>query len=279
MRKQFLSLLVISMLVVALLPFAFAAAHEGGPHLRVAHLSPTSPAVDVFVNGKKVIEKLAYKQVTDYLPLEGTTFEIVIVPAGGKIEDSVTPEPIKLTFAEGEAGYFTAAAVGSLADKTFEVVLLNDSAAHGVAAKDMPRGEARVGHIVITGAFARPTMKAGHGHGGHGQGHGSKSGVSAVYMKIENRGGGSDVLVSAETDVAGVVELHQTVIENDMAMMRPLPEGINLPPGSVTELLPGGLHIMLLDLKRELKEGDVITLTLVFKSGKRVTFDVPVRMP
>lgn len=276
MRKQLLSLLIIGALIVALLPAAFAAAHAEGAHLRVAHLSPTSPAVDIFLNGERVIENLAFKDVTDYLALEGTDFEVVIVPAGGKIEDSVTAEPIKLTFEKGDTGYYTAAAVGSLSDGTFQVVLLNDSAAHGMAAMGAPLGEARVGDIVITGAFARPTTMMG---GGHGHGHGGASGVSAAYMKIENRGSTSDVLIAAETDVAGIVELHETVIQNDMAMMKPLAEGISLPLGSVTELKPGGLHVMLLDLKRELKAGDTITLTLIFQSGKRVTFDLPVRMP
>ena len=286
MRKHLLSLLWVAALAFALLPSYFVTAHEHGAHLRVAHLSPTSPAVDVFLNGKKVVENLAFKGVTDYLALEGTTFEVVIVPAGGKIEDSVTAEPIKLTFDEHDNGYYTAAAVGSLADNTFEVVLLNDNPAHGMAAmKSAAKGEARVGDIVITGAFARPTGMAGsHGHGGHGHGgHGQMGqggfGVSAAYMKIENKGSQSDVLIAAETDVAGLVELHETVVENNMAMMKPLAEGISLPLGSVTELKPGGLHIMLMQLKRELKAGENITLTLVFKSGKKVTFDVPVRMP
>jgi copper(I)-binding protein len=281
MRKHLLSLLLVAALAFALLPSYFAAAHEHGAHLRVAHLSPTSPAVDVFLNGKKVVENLAFKGVTDYLALEGTTFEVVIVPAGGKIEDSVTAEPIKLTFDEHDNGYYTAAAVGSLADNTFEVVLLNDNPAHGMAAMmSMAKGEARVGDIVITGAFARPTGMAGsHSQGGHGQMGQGDFGVSAAYMKIENKGSQSDVLIAAETDVAGLVELHETVVENNMAMMKPLAEGISLPLGSVTELKPGGLHIMLMQLKRELKAGENITLTLVFKSGKKVTFDVPVRMP
>ncbi|MBO9308831.1 MAG: copper chaperone PCu(A)C [Chloroflexi bacterium] len=294
MRKHLLSLLLVAALALALLPLSFAVAHEHGAHLRVAHLSPTSPAVDVFLNGEKVIENLAFKGVTDYLALEGTTFELVIVPAGGKIEDSVTEEPIKLTFDEDDRGFYTAAVVGSLADKTFEVVLLNDNPAHGMAAmKSAAKGEARVGDIVITGAFARPTVKAGghghsdHGHGDHGHGnHGDHSragqgglGVSAAYMKIENKGSQADVLIAAETDVAGLVELHETVVENNMAKMKPLAEGISLPPGVVTELKPGGLHIMLMQMKRELKAGDSITLTLIFKSGKRVTFDLPVRMP
>ncbi|MFQ3534442.1 MAG: copper chaperone PCu(A)C [Aggregatilineales bacterium] len=281
MRKNFLSLLLVAALVGALLPVAFTSAHSEGAHLRVAHLSPTSPAVDIFLNGERVVENLAFRGVTDYLALEGTTFEIVIVPAGGKIEDSVTAGPIKLTFDEGDKGYYTAAAVGSLADNTFEVVLLNDNAAHGIVAVSTAKGEARVGNIVITGAFARPTAMAGS-HG-HGHGHGSMGqggfGVSAAYMKIENQGSESDVLIAAETDVAGLVELHETVVENNMAMMKPLAEGISLPLGSITELKPGGLHVMLMQLNRELKVGDSITLTLIFKSGKRVTFDVPVRMP
>ncbi|PJF37079.1 MAG: hypothetical protein CUN49_02260 [Candidatus Thermofonsia Clade 1 bacterium] len=281
MRKHLLRLSVVVALALALLPISFSAAHKHGAHLRVAHLSPTSPAVDVFLNGAKVVENLAYKGVTDYLALSGTAFEVVIVPAGGKIEDSVTPEPIKLTFDEHDNGYYTAAAVGSLADNTFEVVLLNDNPAHGMGMMmSAAKGEARVGDIVITGAFARPSAMAGsHGHGSHGHTGQGGFGVSAAYMKIENMGSQSDVLIAAESDVAGLVELHETVVENDMAMMKPLAEGISLPLGSVTELKPGGLHVMLMELKRELKAGDSITLTLIFKSGKKVTFDLPVRMP
>lgn len=280
MRKPILGVLAIIAFAVAMLPLASTAAHEGGAHLRVAHLSPTAPAVDVFVNGKKAIENLAFKGVTDYLALEGTAFEVVIVPAGGKIEDSVTAEPIKLTFDEHDNGYYTAAAVGALADNTFEVVLLNDNAARGMGMKSTAKGEASLGDIVITGAFARPTGMAGS-HSGHGMGHTGQGGfgVSAAYMQIENKGSEADVLIKAETDVADLVELHETVVENDVAQMKPLAEGISLPLGSVTELKPGGLHIMLMQLKRELVAGESITLTLTFKSGKTLTFDVPVRMP
>lgn len=52
--------------------------------------------------------------------------------------------------------------------------------------------------------------------------------------------------------------------------------GLDLPAGRAVELKPGGYHVMLMQLKQEIKEGDMVPITLVFenKDGKRQTVEV-----
>jgi periplasmic copper chaperone A len=63
--------------------------------------------------------------------------------------------------------------------------------------------------------------------------------------------------------------------------MRALPQGLELPAGQAVELKPGGYHVMLMDLKRPLKAGDTVAVTLVVVGAdkKRETIEVqaPVR--
>lgn len=82
-------------------------------------------------------------------------------------------------------------------------------------------------------------------------------------------------LVEARSPVAGVVEIHEMAMDNNVMKMRQIP-GLALPAGQLVELKPGGYHVMLLDLKAQVKEGDVVPVTLVFegKDGKRETVEV-----
>ncbi len=83
-------------------------------------------------------------------------------------------------------------------------------------------------------------------------------------------------LIEAKSPVAGVVEVHEMKMEKDVMKMRALTEGLALPAGKSVELKPGGYHVMLMDLKQQVKEGDVIPLTLVVegKDKKRSTIEV-----
>lgn len=82
-------------------------------------------------------------------------------------------------------------------------------------------------------------------------------------------------LVEAKSPVAGVVEIHEMAMDNNVMKMRQVP-GLALPAGKAVELKPGGYHVMLLDLKAQVKEGDVVPVTLVFegKDGKRETVEI-----
>lgn len=82
-------------------------------------------------------------------------------------------------------------------------------------------------------------------------------------------------LVEARSPAANIVELHEMVMEKDVMKMRALP-GLDLPAGKTVELKPGGYHVMLIDLKAQVKEGDVVPLTVVVedKNGKRESIEI-----
>jgi copper(I)-binding protein len=98
--------------------------------------------------------------------------------------------------------------------------------------------------------------------------------MTGAFMKIESPAKGR--LVEVRSPVAGRVELHETRIDQGVAKMRQV-DAIQLP----AELRPGGYHVMLMSLKRELKAGETVPLELVVEGadGKRQTVAVqaPVR--
>jgi copper(I)-binding protein len=83
-------------------------------------------------------------------------------------------------------------------------------------------------------------------------------------------------LVEAKSPVAGVVEIHEMAMEKDVMRMRALPNGLDLPAGKTVELKSGGYHVMLMDLKQQMKEGETVPMTLVVegKDKKRSTIEV-----
>ena len=82
-------------------------------------------------------------------------------------------------------------------------------------------------------------------------------------------------LVAAQSPVAGVVEVHEMAMDNGVMKMRAVPS-LALPAGKAVELKPGGYHVMLMDLKGQVKDGDTVPVTLVVegKDGKRQTIEV-----
>ena len=82
-------------------------------------------------------------------------------------------------------------------------------------------------------------------------------------------------LVAAQSPVAGVVEVHEMAMDGGVMKMRALPS-LALPAGKAVELKPGGLHVMLMDLKGQVKDGDTVPVTLVVegKDGKRQNVEV-----
>jgi len=75
--------------------------------------------------------------------------------------------------------------------------------------------------------------------------------------------------------LAGVVEIHEMRMENNVMKMNAV-EGIALPAGKTVNLASGGYHVMMMDLKGQVKEGDTVPLTLVVedKDKKRQTIEV-----
>lgn len=97
--------------------------------------------------------------------------------------------------------------------------------------------------------------------------------ATGMYAKITSVQGGK--LVAAASPLAGVVEIHEMAMEKDIMRMRAI-KGLDLPAGKTVELKPGGYHVMLMDLKQQMKEGDTVPMTLVVegKDKKRSTIEV-----
>ena len=102
---------------------------------------------------------------------------------------------------------------------------------------------------------------------------------SAAYMVISNSGKESDRLVSAKADVSKAIEIHETVMEGDVMRMQAVQGGIEVPAGGQVELKPGGYHVMLIGLTRDLTDGEKFPLTLQFEMGGEVTVEAEVRQP
>lgn len=100
--------------------------------------------------------------------------------------------------------------------------------------------------------------------------------TSAVFAEIMNRGENARYIVSASTDAAGKVELHDVLKEGDVMKMRQV-ERIEIPAKGSVELKPGSLHIMLFDLKKTLVEGEEIDVQITFANGQKQTFTAPIK--
>jgi periplasmic copper chaperone A len=98
---------------------------------------------------------------------------------------------------------------------------------------------------------------------------------SAAFMTIHNQGGGDYAIVHAKSDSAKVLELHTHTKVNGMMRMRQIPQ-IDIPTSGI-QLKPGGLHIMLIGLKQQLKPGQNVGLELIFADGSKKHIIAPVR--
>lgn len=99
---------------------------------------------------------------------------------------------------------------------------------------------------------------------------------SLAYMGLTNNSDQDIELVAAESAASKVVELHTHVMQDGMLNMIAI-DKIDLPAGKTVKLEPNGLHIMLIGLVKDLKDGDKVALNLVFKDGSKKAVEVPVR--
>ena len=117
------------------------------------------------------------------------------------------------------------------------------------------------GFIVISGAWTRPTAA------------GMPMGVA--YFVVQNQGASADAIVAASTPAAAHVEFHQTTLSDGMARMRPL-QRIDVPAQGTVAVTPGGIHLMLVDLKGPLVAGSHVPLELEFGVAGKVTIRLAV---
>ena len=99
--------------------------------------------------------------------------------------------------------------------------------------------------------------------------------VGGAYLEIKAAAGKGDRLIAARSPVAGIAEIHNHIMDGGIARMRRV-DAIAIAGGKSVVLEPSGYHVMLVDLKQPLKEGDLIKLTLVFERAGEIEVDATV---
>nr|WP_210283975.1 MULTISPECIES: copper chaperone PCu(A)C [Aureimonas] len=94
--------------------------------------------------------------------------------------------------------------------------------------------------------------------------------VGVGYLSIRNDGTEPDRLVGGSATVAGRFEVHASTVEDGVARMRRVEDGVVLEPGATVTLASGGTHVMLLDLKEPIVKGQSFDGTLVFERAGAV---------
>ena len=121
------------------------------------------------------------------------------------------------------------------------------AAGFALAIAGAPWAEA-AGPLIVTDAWTRSTPAGQTGAG---------------YLVITNRGRTADRLIAASSLAAAHVSIHESRLADSVATMRTL-EAVSIPAGGAVAFRPGGLHLMLEGLKRPLKAGGRVAVTLVF---------------
>lgn len=107
---------------------------------------------------------------------------------------------------------------------------------------------------------------------------GSREGMSALYFRIENGTDTADTLQAVRADAADTVEIHEAYESEDgMRGMRPVGP-VPVPAGEQVAFVPGGLHVMLIQLNRALEAGDSLAVELEFAQAGARLIHAPVRM-
>lgn len=100
--------------------------------------------------------------------------------------------------------------------------------------------------------------------------------MGAVYFKVTNSSATADALLGVEArELAEKVELHQHVNANGVMSMRPV-EKVAIPAQGSALLKPGGYHIMLINLKKPMQEGQKVPITLRFQKAGEVKVEIKV---
>ncbi len=94
--------------------------------------------------------------------------------------------------------------------------------------------------------------------------------VTAAYMVITNTGE-ADTLIAASTPLTASVQLHEVVSDGATSKMQPKDGGFPVPANGEVTLRPGSYHIMMLDLKEPVTDGQIVTITLTFQKAGDVT--------
>jgi periplasmic copper chaperone A len=119
-----------------------------------------------------------------------------------------------------------------------------------------------VGSIHISQPWSRATPKG--------------ASAGAGYMTVTNKGATPDRVSCVSSDASAECQIHTMTMENGVMKMRPVEGGLEILPGQTVTLKPGGLHMMLIDLKHPLEAGGSVKATLKFDHAGTVDVDYPV---
>ena len=115
--------------------------------------------------------------------------------------------------------------------------------------------------LQVTDAWARPALQG--------------QTATGAFMSLMSKDGAR--LIGASSPVAGIVEIHEMVMEGSVMKMRAVP-ALELPAGRRVELKPGGYHVMMMDLKRPLKVGDRVPLELRLETRDKRLVTQPIEV-
>jgi copper(I)-binding protein len=117
----------------------------------------------------------------------------------------------------------------------------------------------KAGDLVISQAWSRATPKGATVAGG--------------YLTIRNQGQTPDRLIAVTSPAGAKADVHEMSMEGTTMRMRPVKDGLAIPPGQTVTLEPSGYHLMVTGLKAPLQQGDTLPATLTFEKAGKV--DVP----
>jgi copper(I)-binding protein len=103
--------------------------------------------------------------------------------------------------------------------------------------------------------------------------------VSGGYMMIHNNGAKADRLIAGSAPFAGKVEIHEMTMDGDVMKMRELENGLEIPPGGMVTLKPGGYHVMFMMMKQNLEAGTKQRVKLQFQNAGEIEMDFDVVSP
>lgn len=206
--------------------------------------------------------------------------------SGGALPDDQYDEfVVRGTFAGGKEGdvmHFVATQICGDAKVAWDEIAASDQNPHDLkhpapsvtlvaaAKSDMHHGSGmamtgsiiKAGDLELTGVWARATPPAARVAGG--------------FLSITNHGSSPDRLTGGAFDRSGSVEVHEMAMDNGVMKMRKLADGLVIQPGETVELKPGGYHLMFMQLKEPLKEGETVNGVLTFEKAGDVAVTYPV---
>lgn len=185
-------------------------------------------------------------------------------------DDGVTDGAYHLPFQFSMLGDWIVTVTATLADgteatKDIEVTVSDGGVQIHGESVGVTTGEQTTGQMTVHDVMAPASPLAG--------------GNGAVYFMVMNNTAQDDRLVAVESDVAAASEMHESVAENNVIRMEPRPDGFEIPAGGSVTLAPGGKHVMLVNLKAPLVEGESFPITLRFQHAPAISVTTTIVAP